>query len=57
MIEESNEEGYKYLGILERDYLCQEKMKDKVQEECYKRVKEVLKSKLNGVNVINSINI
>ena len=32
MIEEADEEGYKYLGILERDDICQEKTKEKVQK-------------------------
>ena len=31
MIEEADEEGYKYLRILERDDIRQEKMKEKVQ--------------------------
>ena len=57
MIEEVYEEEYKYLGNLERDDICQEKMKEKVQKEHYKRVREVLKSKLNGGNVVNAINI
>ena len=57
MIEEADEEGYKYLGILERDDICQEKMKEKVKKEYYKRVRAVLKSKLNGGNVTNAINI
>ena len=55
--EEADKEGYKYLGILEMDDICQEKMKEKVQKEYYKRVRTVLKSKLNGGNVINAINI
>ena len=57
MIEEADEEGYKYLkegykylGILERDDICQEKMKEKVQKEYYKRVRAALKFKLNGGN-------
>ena len=54
---EADEEGYKYLGMLERDDIYQEKMKEKVQKELYKRVRAVLKSKLNGQNVINAINI
>ena len=29
VIKEAHEEGYKYLGILERDDICQEKMKEK----------------------------
>ena len=57
VIEEEDEEGYKYIGILERDDICQEKMKEKVQKVYYKRVSAVLKSKLNGGNVINAINI
>ena len=57
VIEEDGEERYKYLGILERDDICQEKMKEKVQKEYYKRVRAVLKSKLNGENFINAINI
>ena len=39
MIEEADEEGYKYLSILERDDICQETMKEKVQKEYYKRVR------------------
>ena len=30
VIEKANDEGCKYLGILERDDICQEKMKEKV---------------------------
>ena len=55
--EEADEEGYKYLGILERDDICQEKMKEKVQKEYYKQVRAVLKSKLNGGNLTNAINV
>ena len=54
---EADEEGYKYLGILERDDICQEKMKEKVQKEYYKRVRVKLKFTLNSGNVINAINI
>ena len=57
VIEEVDVEGYKYLGILERDDICQEKIKEKVQNEYCKRVMVVVKSKLNGENVINAINI
>ena len=46
LIEEVYEEEYKYLGNLERDDICQEKMKENVQKEHYKRVREVLKSKV-----------
>ena len=56
-IEEAEEEVYKYLWILQMDDICQKKMKAKVQMEYYKRVRAVLKSQLNGGNVINVINI
>ena len=57
MIEEAVDEGYKYLRILDRNDIFQEKMKETFQKEHYKRVTAVLKSKLNGRNVINAINI
>ena len=53
----TDEEWYKYLGIIERDDVCQEKMKEKVQKEYYKRVRVKLKFTLNSGNVINAINI
>ena len=49
--------GDKFLGILERNDIFQEKMKEKVQKEYYKRARAVLKSKLNVGNIINAINI
>ena len=36
MTEQADKEGYKYLGILDRDNIYQEKMKEKVQKEYYK---------------------
>ena len=56
-MEVAHEEGYKYLGLFERDDICQENVKEKFQKEYYKRVRTVLKSKLNGRNVINAIDI
>ena len=57
VIGEADEQGYKYLGILERDDICQQKMKEKVQKEYYNQVRAVLKSKLNSGNVLNAIYI
>ena len=57
VIEEANEEGCNYLGVLEMDDISQEKVKEKVQKEYYKRVKAVLKSKLKCGNAVNAINI
>ena len=55
VIEEAPEEGYKYLGILERDDIYQEKIQEKTQKEYYKRVRAILNTKLNGENAINTI--
>ena len=57
VIEEANEERCNYLGVLEMDDISQEKVKEKVQKEYYKRVKAVLKSKLKCGNAVNAINI
>ena len=50
------ENGYRYLGILESDQVLCNEMKEKVRAECKRRVKKVLKSKLNGGNMISAIN-
>ena len=49
-------EGYKYLGMLEADGVKHMEMKENVTKEYYRRVRKILKSKLNGGNVINAIN-
>ena len=50
------ENGYRYLGILESDQVLCNEMKEKVRAEYKRRVKKVLKSKLNGGNMISAIN-
>ena len=50
------EEGYKYLGILEIDNVKHEEMKEKLKREYIRRVRSILKSKLNGGNIIQAIN-
>ena len=50
------ENGYRYLGILEADGVKHEAMKDQTKKEYIKRVRKILKSKLNGGNVISAIN-
>ena len=50
------EDGYKYLGILETDKIEESKMKVKFGKEYTRRLKLVLKSKLNGKNKIVAIN-
>ena len=51
------EDGYKYLGILEYNEVLYAEMKIRLQNEYYRRLKRILKSKLNGKNVIMSVNI
>ena len=50
------EEGYKYLWILEVDDLQHTVMKERFCAEYFRRLKKVLSSKLNGRNVIKAIN-
>ena len=49
-------ESYKYLGILEADKFLEEKMKLIVSKEYIRRLKKVLKSKLNGGNLVCGVN-
>ena len=49
-------ESYKYLGILEGDKFLEEKMKLIVSKEYIRRLRKVLKSKLNGGNLDRGVN-
>ena len=49
-------ESYKYLGILEADKFLEEKMKLNVSKEYIRRLRKVLKSKLNGGNLVRGVN-
>ena len=49
-------ESYKYLGILEADKFLEEKMKLNVLKEYIRRLRKVLKSKLNGGNLVRGVN-
>ena len=49
-------ESYKYSGILEADKFLEEKMKLNVSKEYIKRLRKVLKSKLNGGNLFRRVN-
>ena len=50
------EDGYKYLGILEYDRVKEQEMKDKSRNEYFRKTKLILKSKLNGRNKIMVLN-
>ena len=49
-------ENYKYLGILEADKFLEEKMKLNVSKEYIRRIRKILKSKLNGGNLFRGVN-
>ena len=49
-------ESYKYLGVLEADEVMINEMKDKVKKEYYRRLREVLETKLKSGNVFKAIN-
>ena len=49
-------ESYRYLQIVEADRFLGEEMKLKVSKEYFKRLKKVLKSKLNGENLVQEVN-
>ena len=49
-------QAYKYLGILEADKFLGQEMKLKVSKEYFRRLRKVLKSKLNGGNLDQGVN-
>ena len=49
-------ESYKYLGILEAVKFLEEKMKLNVWKEHIRSIRKVLKSKLNGGNLLHGVN-
>ena len=56
IMKEVDENGYTYFGILEFDEIEEHEMKIKVTVECNRRLRLILKSKLNGKNKIQAIN-
>ena len=48
--------GYKYLGVLEAYGIKDKLMKEAITKEYYRRIRKILKSKLNGRNIISAIN-
>ena len=49
-------ESYKYFGILKTDNCLEEKMKVDISKEYIRRLRKVLKSKLNGRNLVRGVN-
>ncbi|XP_068723498.1 uncharacterized protein [Montipora capricornis] len=56
VMREVEKEGYTYLGIIELDKIKENEMKQKTIKECKRRLRLILKSKLNGKNKITAIN-
>ena len=56
VIKEVDENGYTYLGVVELDKMMEEEMKTKTIKEYKRRLRLILKSKLNGKNKITAIN-
>ena len=55
MMKNIEEDGYKCVGILEADGVKHEQIKDQIKKECIRRVRNILKPKLNEVNIILAI--
>ena len=49
-------ETYKFLGILEADTIKQVEMKDKIQKEYFRRTRKLFETKLSSRNFIKGIN-
>lgn len=56
VMKEVEEDGYTYLGIVELDKIKEQEMKDKTITEYKRRLRLILKSKLNGKNKITAVN-
>ena len=56
VMRKAKKEGYTYLGIVELDKTKENEMKEKPIKEYKRRLRLVLKSKLNGKNKIAAIN-
>ncbi len=52
----SDEETYKYLGIIEAEDIKHEDMKESVRKQYFDRTRKILKSKLNAGNTVKAMN-
>ena len=55
-LKSEDNERHKYLGVLEADDIKHGEMKEEIQKEYFRRLKTILKSKLNGGYTIKAIN-
>ena len=56
MIKEIEEDGYKYLGVLEAEMIMEKEMKQRLKGEYYRRVRLLVRSKLYGGHMVKGIN-
>ena len=56
LMKDVDEEGYKYLGVLQKDSLMSAEMKTMVKEEYFRRLRCLLRSELYAGNLIAGIN-
>ena len=56
VMKEVEQEGYTYLGMVELDKIKENEMKVKITKEYKRRLRLILKSKLNGRNKITAMN-
>ena len=55
-MKEGDENGYKYLGVLQTEEVMDKEMKRRVRDEYLRRVRLLVKSKLNAGNMVQGIN-
>ena len=56
VMREVEQEGYTYLGIVELNKIKEDEMNDKITREYKRRLRLILRSKLNGRDKITTIN-
>ena len=56
VMKDVDEQGYKYLGVLQKDSIMEVEMKAKVKKEYFRRLKCLLSSELYAGNLITGIN-
>ena len=57
LIKEVDDDGYKYLGVLEGARIKTKEMKELVKKEYLRRVKLVARSRLYGGNLVRAVNV
>ena len=56
VMKDVDEDGYKYLGVLQNEGQMSKEMKEKIEKEYLRRVKLLARSKLYAGNIVRGIN-